>query len=512
MAYVALYRKWRPQCFKDVVGQVHIVRILKNAIKSGRIVHAYLFSGPRGTGKTSSAKILAKTVNCLAPVDGEACNECSSCRLINEGNSMDVIEIDAASNRGIDEIRDLREKVKYAPVESKYKVYIIDEVHMLTTEAFNALLKTLEEPPKHVIFILATTEAHKIPQTVLSRCQKFDFKRIGYKDIVSRLNIIIEVNNLDISERAVQIIAQKAEGSMRDALSLLDQCVSFTDKGITEEIVAAVLGTVNIEFLHNMAQAIADGDLIIILKGVQDLINEGKDLQQFLNDLLEYFRNILLTKLSHDDIPDIPDYFLNRIKEQSALFSNHRIFDIIEAMSEANGVMRYSTKQRITLEICLIKAAGLKEESKEPTSGTVERVAYQKSVDDKINKEKDKIEDAQVKSPGVPMEIGMIKELWKMVLEGVRKQRPSTYAYLVEGEPTEIEQGKIKLLYKPNFQLHMQNLNQPVHKSLVEKILLTVYKEKLSIQGYLESDEEKKKDLVEEARELFGDSVLEIKE
>ncbi|MGI6067038.1 MAG: DNA polymerase III subunit gamma/tau [Bacillota bacterium] len=517
MAYVALYRQWRPQRFSEVVGQDHISQTLRNAIKTNRIVHAYLFTGPRGTGKTSSAKIMSKAVNCLNPEDGEACNECTSCRLINQGNSMDIIEIDAASNRGIDEIRDLREKVKYAPVESKYKVYIIDEVHMLTTEAFNALLKTLEEPPKHVIFILATTEPYKVPVTVLSRCQRFDFRRIGYQDVIGRLKEIIQTDKLRINDRALETIAHKAEGSMRDALSLLDQCVSFADGEISEETVSLILGTVDLDVIKNMVDAILEKNLVSLLTQVNDLVDDGKDLHQFLYDLMEYLRNLLLVKLSwgNNKVPGIPDYLYGRFCEQSALFSERRLFCLIQTLGEVEPILKYSSQPRIALEIGLIKAAGqnlteeivlekkpalsLDSQKKVPTGTEVTRTEIQKKVVPGFQSD-----DA----PNI--DIMTIRSNWKKVLEGVRKQKVSTYAYLVEGKPLEVKGNTLVLIYKPNFRLHMEHMGLPENKSLVEKVLLSVYKMKLSIQGCLAPSGEKN-DLAEQAKELFGENVVEIK-
>ncbi|MEL7563991.1 MAG: DNA polymerase III subunit gamma/tau [Dehalobacterium sp.] len=526
MAYVALYRQWRPQKFDDVVGQDHISRTLKNAIKTNRIVHAYLFTGPRGTGKTSSAKIMAKAVNCLSPEEGEACNHCTLCTRINSGDFMDIIEIDAASNRGIDEIRDLREKVKYAPVEGRYKIYIIDEVHMLTTEAFNALLKTLEEPPKHVIFILATTEPHKVPVTVLSRCQRFDFKRIGTRFVVERLKEICTSEGLRATEPALQILAKKAEGSMRDALSLLDQCLSFSDDEITEETIASVLGTVDGEFIKNIVQSLAEKNYGIMISMIDNLIQEGKDIRQFSHDLVEYFRNLVLVKVSHHNQNqhntnklDLPDYLHQVLIEQGNLFSTEDLFQILEVLSEGEAQLKFSSQPRITLELSLIKAAGIPGMIKEKVSE--HQVIVHQQQDQKIDtlvnasvaektETRPEAGPQNIKVKDAVLEIDFIKSHWKKVLELVRRQNPSTYAYLVEGEPIEIKENKIILLYKPQLKLHLERLGEPVNKLLVEKVLLTVFQHKLTVQGtmaYAPKDGDK---ITSEVKEMFGDVNLEI--
>ncbi|MDR2712367.1 MAG: DNA polymerase III subunit gamma/tau, partial [Clostridiales bacterium] len=293
MTYTALYRKFRPQSFGELVGQEHIGRTLRNALLRGSLVHAYLFSGPRGTGKTSAAKILARAVNCLAPKDGEACLTCPACLRIMAGQSLDIVEIDAASNRGIDEIRDLRERVKYAPVQERYKVYIIDEVHMMTGEAFNALLKTLEEPPEPVIFILATTEPHKIPLTVLSRCQRFDFHRIGEIEIAGRLTYICREEGIAAEESALELIARKAEGGMRDAVGLLDQCAGFAEGTVSCATVGAVLGLVDGDFLRNLAASLCRGELAAVLEAAGQLLDSGHDLRHFSYDLQDHLRHLL---------------------------------------------------------------------------------------------------------------------------------------------------------------------------------------------------------------------------
>lgn len=352
MAYVALYRKWRPQGFDSLVGQEAVRTALTNALETGRIAHAYLFAGPRGTGKTSTAKILAKAVNCKHGPTPNPCNKCQNCVRINDGTSMDVFEIDAASNRGIDEIRDLREKVAFAPVNGRYKVYIIDEVHMLTTEAFNALLKTLEEPPPHVIFILATTEPHKIPATIHSRCQRFDFKRVTDSDIVKRLREVADGSGIAADDDALQLIAVQADGGMRDALSLLDQCGVMAER-VSAETVRSVLGIVGREALRELVKAVGEGNVPKSLELLETLLAGGKDVKQIITELAEYLRAVLLYKAS----PDYREIYLTDTKEAIAamegLFSTDRLMAAQERLHQCMLELRQSVRGRIAAEMCL---------------------------------------------------------------------------------------------------------------------------------------------------------------
>ena len=352
MAYVALYRKWRPQGFDALVGQEAVRTALTNALETGRIAHAYLFAGPRGTGKTSTAKILAKAVNCEHGPTPNPCNECQNCVRINDGTSMDVFEIDAASNRGIDEIRDLREKVAFAPVSGRYKVYIIDEVHMLTTEAFNALLKTLEEPPPHVIFILATTEPHKIPATIHSRCQRFDFRRVTDADIVKRLREVADGSGIAADDDALQLIAVQADGGMRDALSLLDQCGVMAER-VTAETVRSVLGIVGREALRELVKAIGEGQVPKALELLETLLAGGKDVKQIITELAEYLRAVLLYKAS----PDYREIYLTDTNEAIAalegLYSTDRLMAAEERLHQCTIELRQSVRGRIAAEMCL---------------------------------------------------------------------------------------------------------------------------------------------------------------
>lgn len=358
MSYTALYRKWRPFSFDGVKGQDHIVKTLKNQITSGRIGHAYLFCGTRGTGKTSIAKIFAKAVNCENPVDGSPCGECSMCRQIASGSSLNVVEIDAASNNGVENIRDIREQVQYPPTEGRYRVYIIDEVHMLSIGAFNALLKTLEEPPSYVIFILATTEVHKIPITILSRCQRYDFKRITIDTISDRLRELTEAEQIEVEDRALRYVAKAADGSMRDALSLLDQCTAFHfGEKLTYDNVLEVLGAVDNGVFSELFRAVADGDTKGCIYKIEEMIIQGRDLTQLVNDFVWYMRNLLIVKTTDDaeDMLDMSSENVNLLKEEAQMTSEETLMRFIRIFSELSGQLRYASQKRVLVEIAFIK-------------------------------------------------------------------------------------------------------------------------------------------------------------
>jgi len=361
MAYKALYRTYRPQRFEDVIGQDVIVKTLQNAIANGKITHAYLFSGPRGTGKTTVARILAKALNCSYGTDNEPCNECTSCKEIMEGNNPDVIEIDAASNNGVDEIREIREKVKFLPGESKYKVYIIDEVHMLTTSAFNALLKTLEEPPKHVIFILATTEPQKVLPTILSRCQRYDFKSLTVNEIEESILKVAKEENVNISKEAVVAIAESAEGGMRDALSYLDQAISLSEDEVTVEDVNSVTGNLSYDKIIELAKCFEDKRISEALKIVNELLNLGKEVNKIIVSMLQFYRDILLYKTV--DTSEYSKYIFEKdsFKELASRIDEKRIFYYVEVLSETQNKLRLSTTPHIFLEVALIKMINVSE-------------------------------------------------------------------------------------------------------------------------------------------------------
>ena len=356
--YQVLYRKWRPKTFADVSGQEHITTTLLNEISTNRLNHAYLFTGSRGTGKTTCAKILAKAVNCLHPVNGNPCGECEICKGIDDGSILDIVEMDAASNRKIDDIRQIIDEVQFKPAKCKYRVYIIDEVHMLSIGAFNALLKTLEEPPSYVIFILATTEVYKIPITILSRCQRYDFKRIARTTIVDRLRELMDEEQVEVEDKALRYIAKKGDGSMRDALSLLDQCIAFyLGEKLTYEHVLDVLGAVDTDEFSKLLREVLDGDVTQVILHLENMIMQGRDLTQLVNDFTWYLRNLLLLKSSDnmEDVLDVSAENLEQLKEEAAMVRDDTLMRYIRIFSELQNQIKYAGSKRVMLEVALIK-------------------------------------------------------------------------------------------------------------------------------------------------------------
>ncbi|MCL2816804.1 MAG: DNA polymerase III subunit gamma/tau, partial [Clostridiales bacterium] len=477
-------------------------RILSNAVARGQIVHAYLFCGPRGTGKTSVAKIFSKAINCLFPQNGSPCGVCAACLRISAGESLDIMEIDAASNRGIDEIRDLRERVKYAAAQEKYKVYIIDEVHMMTGEAFNALLKTLEEPPPAVIFILATTEPHKIPLTVLSRCQRFDFQPIAEEDIRARLEGIAAAEGIKAAGAALALMARKAGGSMRDAVSLLDQCSAFSGGEISERTVAEVLGAVDGEFVAAMARGLTASDLPEVLRLSGQLLASGKDLRQFVYDLLEGLREMLLAQASGG--------------------GGRRVLAVIQALSEADSRLRFSLQPGVTLELALIQACGWRDEpapmpeiavrsaaprqkpSQAEESG--EKPAPQKALADAkeqsagqgkaAEKEAAKQEPPKTgaraeKTAEVALSLEHVREAWPKINALVQKRSVTLHAFLAHARPGQISGKDLVLYFASAYLVHMENVvNRPANKALLEEILRQVLGVPLNVRGKLAEAEE----------------------
>ena len=468
MTYKALYRQWRPKTFNEIVGQDHIVQTLKNAIKNDRIAHAYLFCGIRGTGKTSTAKIFAKALNCEKGPTINPCNECSVCNGIDSGRIIDVAEIDGASNRGIEEIRDLRERIKFTPTEGKYKIYIIDEVHMLTNEAFNALLKTLEEPPKHAIFIFATTEPHKLPATILSRCQRFDFRRLTAKDMIEQMLKILKAGGFEAEERALEIIARNAQGAMRDAISVLDQCISYSNGPVTVDVVTDILGTVNDEVLFGFAKTVIERNPEKGMEIIGDIVSKGKDVHQFIKDLIIHFRNLMIAKTS-DNVGgaiELPDEIIEDLKRQSKNTTLENIIRILNTLTQAEKETRWSTFPRIIMEMTLVKLT-------------------QPQLDDSLDGILDRIRILEEK-----LEKGEIKYQEKKVIEDkgreLRTQRQT----------------------EPNIQAQEETITEKTEKKETESVIKEAEKEK--------DDVETEKIIVEEEtpvkQEKTKDDQIELKD
>lgn len=506
----ALYRVYRPKTFGDVVGQEHIVKTLKNQIKNNNIGHAYLFSGTRGTGKTSTAKIFARAVNCLNPINEEPCNECEICIDTLNDNIMDIVEIDAASNNSVDDIRELRESVKYTPSKAKYKVYIIDEVHMLSQGAFNALLKTLEEPPSYVIFILATTEPHKIPATILSRCQRFDFKRVSSKDIASRMSYICKKENIEAEEKALSLIARNSQGALRDALSILDQCMSFGNEKIEYNDVIELLGTVNIDELFELSQSIIDENTKKSLEILNEFIIWGKDIRNLINDLIDHFRNLMVCKVSKDldEIISLPEESIERLKEQSQNVNINDLIRILNILSETQDSMKSSSNTRILAEVTIMKIAQpMFDESKEALikrienleekieSGNIKvstvQIEQSKDVksqiieDDKVEENKEDVAYEEVKSE----DVRLVESSWKKITQKIKDDRKLSIAALLKEVNTfNVKDNILYLIFNDNFSFARSRLNSKDTIEYVESIIRAVLNRSFNIQIYLKSE------------------------
>lgn len=522
MEHIALYRAWRPQSFQDMVGQQHIIQTLQNAIREQRVSHAYLFSGPRGTGKTSAAKVLAKAVNCERGPGPEPCNECPSCLRITSGNIMDVQEIDAASNRGVEEIRDLRDKVKYAPTEVRRKVYIIDEVHMLTTEAFNALLKTLEEPPPHVMFILATTEPHKLPATIISRCQRFDFRRVSLEEQSGRLAEICQKEGITADADALQYIARLSDGGMRDALSILDQISSFTDGQVTYQQVLGMTGGIPSEQFAKLATAILEGDMGRLLELVEQLMQEGKSADKCLENLLYYFRDLLMIKMV-PGADKLTDRVLNpaEFRDMANGFSRERLFQIVETLNRYLGEMKYATHPQTLFEVALMKLCTMQQEAVPPLAASSSAVLRETGADGQpaaagelealkrqIAALEKKLEQAiqaggvsgggrdqggaQRQTPAaspaprvsssskLPPQLdkfiaskdssdsNAVYKQWSTVLQAVKEERVTVHAWFVDGEPVSVLDDAVLVAFKNT--IHRDTTEKPANRQVIENV------------------------------------------
>lgn len=525
----ALYRAYRPQTFKDVVGQEHIIRTLKNQIQNNNVGHAYLFCGTRGTGKTSTAKIFARALNCQNSVDEEPCNECEVCKDILSDNIMDVIEIDAASNNSVDDIREIRENVKYTPAKCKYKVYIIDEVHMLSQGAFNALLKTLEEPPSYVIFILATTEPHKIPATILSRCQRFDFKRVTVKDMSTRMKEICDDVNVVVDDRALNLIARNSQGALRDALSILDQCMSFSENDIEYKDVVDLLGTVNIEQLFEMAEYVIKEDTKKCLEILNEFVVWGKDIKNLIDDLIDHFRNLMVCKVSSDldEIISLPEEIVEQLKAQASTIEVNDIIRILNILSTTQDAIKVSSNPRVLAEVSIMKLSQpMFDESKESLlkrisnleevikSGKINinnNVEIESKKETKETSEKNEVEaEEEVFYEEVKSEdVELIERSWENILTHIKKDKNMpVYAILREAKEFNVSANNLYIVFDDSFAFAKNKLSDEKTRNYIESVIREILNRSFSIKIILKSETKNIKLEIEKEQNDKGEEIL----
>lgn len=506
MAYLALYRVWRPQKFQEVVGQEQTVTALQNAVRENRLTHAYLFTGPRGTGKTSLAKILAKAVNCQNQSNGEPCNTCSSCQDINNSNFMDVIEIDAASNRGIDEIRDLREKVRILPAQGKKKVYIIDEVHMLTTEAFNALLKTLEEPPESVVFILATTELQKIPSTILSRCQKYNFRRLTLPQINARLQDVATSNGIEFDAEALALIARRANGGMRDALGMLDQLYSYKDSRISREDVLEVLGLVDDVFVARLINLVIEQDSGAIVEMLSKALNQGKEAGQLARETALYLRDLLLFKMIGENVELVMagEQSHAYLKEQALKLDKNKILKALRMIMDTGEKLRFSESHKFLLELVFLELVVLftGEEHRPEATVTPARVSKprQREKEEKhVNNDKDERNDAR-------------EVLWNRLLAGVKEKKIPTHALLSQGKLLGTKGDAMIIGFRKGYKFHKERMEEKANREILNTVIKEIFSRELEVQFIFLEDNQYNDIVVKKAIEYFGEDIIDIKD
>lgn len=575
MAHIALYRTWRSQTFRDVVGQRHITQTLQNSLRENRLTHAYLFNGPRGTGKTSTAKILAKAINCINGPSEEPCNQCSACERITEGAVMDVVEIDAASNRGVEEIRDIRDKVKYAPTEVRQKVYIIDEVHMLTTEAFNALLKTLEEPPAHVMFILATTEPHKIPATIISRCQRFDFRRVSMEDEVGRLQYVCDQERISIDKEALHYIARLSDGGMRDALSLLDQAASFATGEIQLADILSITGGIASDQFKRLVTYVKEQNLGAALELIDTFMQEGKSADKCIENLIHYFRDLLMVRM----VPNSPViaervFDMAELKEIASHFTPSEMMSMIETLNHYQSEMKYSVQPQTLLEIAIMKISGghrgaevssVEVGARQPQGDLLAQMTQRmKQLEDQLallvksgvsvasgesakqapaakvpvasapsKKSGLKLDPYLKASEGPETKTALMK--WSQVLGDVKEKKITVHAWFVNGDLVAMLDDVVLVAFKND--MHRNTTEKPENKVIIEQVLSSVFGKPMRLLTLMrkEWDDAKsesthappeemelvaedgrgnavKEEWISEAIQLFGEDLVTIKE
>ncbi|MGL5151785.1 MAG: DNA polymerase III subunit gamma/tau [Clostridium sp.] len=539
MAYTALYREWRPKNFEDIVGQEHITTTLKNQILNDRIAHAYLFCGTRGTGKTSSAKVFAKALNCLDLQNGEPCNKCEMCEKINKGIAIDVVELDAASNNGIDKIREIVDDVKYPPQESRFKVYIMDEVHMLSTGAVNAFLKTLEEPPANVIFILATTDPQKLPITILSRCQRFDFKRISKSEIVGRLRKIVTNQGVLADDKSLDLIARVSDGAMRDSLSILDQAISMGDGEVNYEELISMLGLVTNEYLFEITSAIIERNVEKSMVTIEKVVHAGKDVFLFMKDMTAHFRNLLMSKVTNnpEEVLDMSFENIGMLKEQSTRIRVEEIMRAIRILQEAEGNAKLSKQARLYLELSVIKMCKIEyDTSNEVILSRINRLedalkSGKIQVSNNVNAQgaesttkqvkqsaakaqvaqKPSFKDDGFKNESSKLTINDIQRAWKDIVEAFKARRAMIiYASIVTGKPVACANGIITIEYPEQFSFNKARLEKSDNMPIVNEVFSEILKEQVRIRFSVDDSQNKAQTPEDILMNVIGEDALDI--